>query len=181
MNIGIFGLKRAYYSTLQVPRKPLASIDMTSARHHLMYAVRRFPGILQKQLRVVLGVARATLSKMLKRLEQLGFVTREKPKEDRRQRIVRFTERGGWAVDESYAVISRDAKEDYESPLIMWPPGPDGLWLQRYYDDVTIGYCDEDSDRFDDELGLSLGPYQRWCLEEDDDFDVSPREATAEA
>jgi DNA-binding MarR family transcriptional regulator len=166
MNIGLFGLKRAYYSTLQVPRKPLAGIDMTSARHHLMYAVRRFRGILQKQLRIVLGVSKATLSKMLKRLEQLGFVTREKPKEDRRQRIVMITQRGAWAVEESYSVVLREGNDDYEWPLIMWPPGPDGRWLQLYYD-INTGYCDEDSERVDSELGLSLGPYERWCVDDD--------------
>jgi DNA-binding MarR family transcriptional regulator len=166
MNIGIFGLKRAYYSTLQVPRKPLASIDMTSARHHVMYAVRRFHGILQKQLRVVLGVAKATLSKLLKRLEQLGFVTREKPKEDRRQRIVTITQRGAWAVEESYEVVLRDAKDDYRWPLIMWPPGPDGRWLQVYYD-IDAGFYDEEPENMESELGLSIGPYERWSVDDD--------------
>jgi hypothetical protein len=77
-------------------------------------------------------------------------------------------------------VIFRDTKDDYESPLIRWPPGPDGCWLQRYYD-IDVGFCDDDSDRFDAELGLSLGPYERWCTDEDADFDVGPREAAAEA
>jgi DNA-binding MarR family transcriptional regulator len=191
MNSVFFGLKRAYYATLRAPRKPLARISMTSARHHLLFAVDRYRGILQKQLRFCLGLAGATVSKMLKRLEELGFVTRQRPIEDRRQRIVLITTAGRRAISESYDVMCEltlepafgqsidsngdNARVGTSKPLHdfgacddtpwVYVPGADGDWLALFNYDVNPEY-DQEADRMEARLGLAFGPYRVWHAED---------------
>jgi DNA-binding MarR family transcriptional regulator len=78
--------------------------DMTPARFDLLFAVhgdRRGGwssvrgGIPQCELRERLGLAKMTVSKMLKRLEELGLVVRRRNEgRDRRKKIVSLTEEG---------------------------------------------------------------------------------------
>ena len=80
-----FGLKRAHHGTLRITRKLLAAFGLTAARFDLLYAVKKERrGILQSALRKVLGVSRATVSRMLASLEELGLVRRTFAKQDRR-------------------------------------------------------------------------------------------------
>jgi DNA-binding MarR family transcriptional regulator len=106
MHVVFFGLKRAYHGTLRITRKPLRDVGLTAARFDLLYAVKECPGgVLQSALRRILGVCRATVSKMLISLEQRGLVKRTVYKYDRRQRLVRLTGSGRHGI--------RDAKEDF--------------------------------------------------------------------
>jgi DNA-binding MarR family transcriptional regulator len=68
---------------------------LTAARFDLLYKLEREPlgGLLQSQLRRVLGVTGATVSRMLRSLEGLGLVARWRPT-DRRQRWVQLTQAG---------------------------------------------------------------------------------------
>jgi DNA-binding MarR family transcriptional regulator len=106
MHVVFFGLKRAYHGTLRVTREPLRDVGLTPARFDLLYAVKECPGgVLQSALRKILGVCRATVSKMLISLEQIGLVKRTVYKYDRRQRLVRLTGHGRHSI--------RDAKRDF--------------------------------------------------------------------
>jgi DNA-binding MarR family transcriptional regulator len=106
MHVVFFGLKRAYHGTLRVTREPLRDVGLTSARFDLLYAVKECPGgVLQSVLRKILGVCRATVSKMLISLEERRLVKRTVYKYDRRQRLVRLTGYGRHSI--------RDAKEDF--------------------------------------------------------------------
>jgi DNA-binding MarR family transcriptional regulator len=95
----LFGLKRAYQSTLRLTRRCLAQLGLTAARFDMLYAVRsaRY-GSDQTQLRRMLGVSGATVSRMLKSLEDLGLVSRERSTVDRRRRRVHITELGRKAM-----------------------------------------------------------------------------------
>jgi DNA-binding MarR family transcriptional regulator len=96
MHAIFFGLKRAHHGTLRITRHVLARMGLTAARFDMLFAIssRRRAGILQSTLRRRLGVCRATASRMLASLEELGLVTRERDLYDRRQRLVRITTRG---------------------------------------------------------------------------------------
>ena len=87
MNPVMFGSKRAYYAILRLTRQPLKEMGLTAARFDLMYAVYirgEWPP-LQSGLRRTLGVCPSVVSRMLKSLEALGYITKERPIEDARQ------------------------------------------------------------------------------------------------
>jgi len=85
--------------------------EMTPARFDLLFAVHgptrrhtfRF-GIAQAALRTELGLSRPTISKMLKRLEELGLVWREPCCNDRRGKWVCLTEEGRERIRAAMAI-----------------------------------------------------------------------------
>ena len=96
MHSVLFGLKRSFHSTLRLTRKTLGKMGLTAARFDLLFALHssgRF-GALQSQLRRTLGVCASVVSRMLKALELLGYVRRERAQGDTRQRWVTLTNKG---------------------------------------------------------------------------------------
>jgi DNA-binding MarR family transcriptional regulator len=95
MHAIFFGLKRAHHGTLRITRSALAALGLTAARFDLLYAVKRTScGMLQSTLRKALGVSRATVSRMLASLEELGLVRRKIATADGRQKFVELTKKG---------------------------------------------------------------------------------------
>jgi DNA-binding MarR family transcriptional regulator len=95
MNEIFFGLKRAFHGTLRMTRTALASLGLTPARFDMLYIVAKEGSMmLQRDLQRALGVAAATVSRMLKSLEKLGFVERTVMEEDHRRRVVALTKAG---------------------------------------------------------------------------------------
>ncbi len=99
MNAHFFGAKRAFYATLRVARPALAELGLTPARFDLMYALlpaadQTFFRLRQSELRDVLGVSGATVCRMLRSLETLGFIKRRREESEKRQRIVELTKEG---------------------------------------------------------------------------------------
>lgn len=108
MHAIFFGLKRAHHGTLRITRKVLAAMGLTSARFDLLYAVKeRRGGILQSALRRVLGVSRATVSRMLASLEKLGLVRRTPYEGDRRQKLVALAGKGWWRISRAHRHFAR--------------------------------------------------------------------------
>jgi DNA-binding MarR family transcriptional regulator len=109
MHAIFFGLKRAHHGTLRITRDILARMGLTAARFDMLYAVklRRKHGVLQSALRRALGVCRATVSRMLASLEELGLVTRKACPYDRRQRLVELTTLGRWRIAFAHRHLSR--------------------------------------------------------------------------
>jgi DNA-binding MarR family transcriptional regulator len=90
-----FGLKRAWQGSLRVTRQPLAALGLTAARFDMLYAIKQqgaYPPR-QSDLRRTLGVNRTTTSRMVRSLERLGLVARERSY-DRRTLRVSLTARG---------------------------------------------------------------------------------------
>jgi DNA-binding MarR family transcriptional regulator len=167
MNSVFFGLKRAYYGTLRAPRRPLATISMTSAAYDLLTVVEQCAGILQKQVWMCLGVTRSTVCKMLKRLEKLGWVKREKPEQDKRQRIVRITESGVSVLRKSDRLMLEHEDGPCQDTPYVHIPDADGRWYALF----TLGFAPNEngvlcslseSRRMADELGIAFGPYEPW-------------------
>jgi len=92
----MFGLKRAHHSVLRFGRHAFASFGLTAARFDLLFAVHVNMGrrMHQRALQRVLGVCRATVSRMLASLEQLGLVRRTRSESDRRRKLVELTKQG---------------------------------------------------------------------------------------
>jgi DNA-binding MarR family transcriptional regulator len=100
MHAAFFGLKRAWQSSLRVSRQAFAALGLTAARFDLLYALEYYErctglSLLQSELRRELGVSRTTVSRMLRSLEALGLVVRERAEEvDGRTWLVSLTRRG---------------------------------------------------------------------------------------
>ena len=102
MNAHFFKTKRAFHAILRITRKPLASFGLTAARYDMLYAIFGDDPRLewsdciteQSELPELLGVHKSVVSRMLRSLEQLGLVSRERCAEDRRCVWVELTEAG---------------------------------------------------------------------------------------
>ena len=104
----LFGLKRAYQATLRFSQQLLSGWGLTAARYDMLHALKtRKDGMAQRHLQDVLGVTRATVSKMLGSLEDLGFVRREIDPTDRRRKIVWLTDEGRARLESAYENIVR--------------------------------------------------------------------------
>ena len=117
MNAITFATKRAFHAFLRITRKPLlgCSPGLTAARFDLMYVLWKGEGskffwngtVSQRDLRRALGVSPPVVSRMLRALEQLGWVTRSRGQADRRQRKVTLTEAGLACIRGAYQTLRR--------------------------------------------------------------------------
>ena len=123
MHALFFGLKRAYWGSVARSRKFLRTHwpHLTAARFDLMQAIREHPmPILQSKLRYVVGVCRPVVTRMLKALVELGWVTRTRCSFDRRTYSIALTEKGrGLLASADYRIIqSRRAARWAQEGLI---------------------------------------------------------------
>ncbi len=106
MDQTFFGLKRAFHGVLRIGRPPLKGFGLTPARFDLLFALtdacKTLKGMWQSELARVLGVTRATTSRMLISLQDLGLVERKFSEKDRRQLDVTLTEMGWSRVRLAY-------------------------------------------------------------------------------
>jgi DNA-binding MarR family transcriptional regulator len=112
MNAIAFGTKRAFHAFLRLTRKGFSSVGLTAARFDIVYGVVRHRtgpryGVLQSSLWRLLGVTKGVVSRMLGGLEALGWIVREVPEFDRRQRVVRLTEKGQTGFKDAYRLLVR--------------------------------------------------------------------------
>ena len=97
-----FGTKRTFHGFLRVTRRAFASVALTAARYDLMSLLSlqapEWPSCATRQSNLwrMLGVTPGVVSRMLRALEALGMVRRERPdrRGDRRQRLVSITALG---------------------------------------------------------------------------------------
>jgi DNA-binding MarR family transcriptional regulator len=95
MHFMAFAFKRAHYTSLRLGRQYAKPFGLTPARFDMLYAIRREKNRSQAFLARTLGVAGVTVSRMLRKLEALGFVRRRGPEwPDRRVKRVRITKLG---------------------------------------------------------------------------------------
>ena len=114
MNAIMFGCKRAYYGCLHVTRRPLRVIGLTAARFDMMYALLReknyYRPRTQRELRDLLGVSSPVISRMLRSLEQLGWVVRKRPEYgDGRTWEVSLTDDGRTTIQDAHRALRRAA------------------------------------------------------------------------
>jgi DNA-binding MarR family transcriptional regulator len=110
-----FGIKRAHLEVVWRLTGPLIERSgLTPVRFDLMRIVelKKAYGVGQEALQWFLGVSKPTVSRMLKSLEELGWVRRVCHERDRRRRVVHITESGTKAVEMALAatVGNREAE-----------------------------------------------------------------------
>lgn len=104
-----FSLKRAHLRTLARVRPWLRASPITPARLDLLYALRGMNcRVAQSALCRAVGLAASTVSRTLRRLEDLGLIRRSRVLYDRRMNLVELTAKG---FDEFERVL-RD---------VLWP------------------------------------------------------------
>jgi DNA-binding MarR family transcriptional regulator len=136
MHVVFFGLKRAHHGTLRITRAPLAELGLTAARFDLLYAVRQSRrGMVQSKLRRVLGVCRATVSKMLASLEKLGLVRRSIWPRDRRKRLVELTAPGRKSIVRAHRELVRSGWANLAVDSALCGEGSGYRWSDE--DDCT--------------------------------------------
>ena len=140
MHAIFFGMKRAFQSTLRITRKALARLGLTAARFDMLYAILGSyqQRLLQSDLRRTLGVTAPTVSRMLASLEKLGFVRRERPPEDTRQRVVILTHAGLKRI--------RRARREFISSGWVQLAVDSGLAAERW---CEYAYCLQRADTFE--------------------------------
>jgi DNA-binding MarR family transcriptional regulator len=115
MNAIAFGTKRTFHGFLRVTRKALASVGLTAARFDMMCALfgshdrleNDFHFVTQRELRGELGVSASVISRMVRALEGLGLVKRERVAEDRRQFWVELTDLGWECIRKARRLLLR--------------------------------------------------------------------------
>jgi len=138
----LFGMKRAHQDSLRVCRRILAGTRMTPARFDLVQVLVRDAayngrvGQFQSALWKALGVSRATVSRMLGALEELGFVRRLVMRKDRRLRWVELTREGAaW-----FRLARRVARLPAESAVksAVTPAAPRASMRAQWWDSVGM-------------------------------------------
>ena len=112
MHAAFFGLKRAYWGSLGTTRKKLTAMGLTAARFDLLYVLRRsLWGLRQRFLHRKLGCTPPVVSRMLKSLRELGFVSRRRLTKDSRQWFIELTAKGRTKIGRAirYFMIRRRA------------------------------------------------------------------------
>ena len=102
----MWGIHRTSLCAIREAKKIMVRFGLTPSRFHMLFAMRSegvhwFP---QKGLKVLMGVSAQNVSRMIKSLVACGFLLQRVVEEDRRRRILAFTEHGkkmmGLAVGE---------------------------------------------------------------------------------
>ncbi len=98
-----FLAKRAHWGCQNTMRKPLKKkFDITMGRVDMLHAISKesWPrGREQRRLAWKLGCVRSVVSRMLKAMEKLGWIQREKADYDRRMWLVSLTKAGKRMLD----------------------------------------------------------------------------------
>jgi DNA-binding MarR family transcriptional regulator len=96
MHAILFSLKRAHHAALAHCRALTKRFQLTPARFDMLSAIEQHPlqALTQTALCRILGVTAPTVSRMVRSLEELGFLHRARSVTDRRQIYVSLTELG---------------------------------------------------------------------------------------
>ena len=106
MHCLMFRFKRAHLSSLRAARPFCEELELTPARFDfLRSATLHVQGTQQSEITKILGLSSVAISKMVRRLIELGLVTRERDPRDRRTFIVTITEEGARRMREAYVRI----------------------------------------------------------------------------
>jgi DNA-binding MarR family transcriptional regulator len=119
MHTMFFGVKRVHLRVLHMSRGLLREVffkkeqRLTPARFDMMRIIKLYEeeGIPQASIQVLLGVSAPTVSRMLKSLEALGYVERDRLSRDRRCVVVKITELGSSTVATAMPLVDKGVAE----------------------------------------------------------------------
>lgn len=84
----------AYRDFVGEADRALAAYGFGRAHHRVLHFVNRHPGLTIAGLLDILGITKQSLARVLKDLVENGHVVQESGREDRRQRLLRLTDKG---------------------------------------------------------------------------------------
>ncbi len=142
MHVVFFGLKRAHQGVLRLTRYMLADVGLTPARFDMMFALRGRHGAAQRHLQRLLGVTRATVSKMLTSLEKLGFIVRTIFPYDRRRKMVKLTPAGRMRFLQANLMLRRTGWAQLAVDTALG----DGRLKYRWYDAESCQLATSETD-----------------------------------
>jgi len=147
-----FALKRAHLCTVAVGQQVMDLVvpEMTPARFDLLYYIRRgsllsgtgkIAAGTRKQRDIVrtLGLDKSTVAKMIRRLEEMGWLTRQRDCEDRRVKLVALTKKGLRAIGDAMRFVFRRralAKPYDRIARLFHPDAPVTKGLAKIWDVV---------------------------------------------
>ncbi len=164
-----FTIKRAYYATLKLTRRALAALGLTSARYDLLDALYRLgtrTSPFQSDLRRALGVARSTISVMMRALERIGLVRRRRSGRDM---LVELTPEGRRCVRRAFfgLVLVGHVSAALDGALApggrRWPAARACARARRHLEVL----CLRIRDGFGDDAELDRLGSAWWCREQD--------------
>ena len=159
MNSTFFHMKQAHLSALRVARKTTLPIGLTPARLDMLRAILvRCGSVLQLQLKRLLGVSNPVISIMVRALERLGLVTREKCRSDRRTFVVSLTKAARHALRRVYFEL---VTEGFEA--LTFESAFGDKWV-RVADDLCSPLA-----RFREAFGIGLTHHDPWEWTDDDE------------
>jgi DNA-binding MarR family transcriptional regulator len=96
MHAILFAVKRTFHKSVWFGRFLLKDYLLTPSRFDILYILKEsgLATLRQSRIREILGVARPTVSRMIKALLELGFIHRERSTFDRRQYDISLTKYG---------------------------------------------------------------------------------------
>lgn len=101
-----FHLRLAHVAIYRDFMASLAEFDLTQKQCAVLQLIGANPAVSQVDLAAALGTDRATMMAVVDRLEQRGFVTRVRSKEDRRRQELYLTEDGETMLGRAKAAIA---------------------------------------------------------------------------
>jgi len=136
-----FGLKRAYYATLGLTRRTLRKMGLTAARMDMLYIIHKKGRYrtYQNDLWRTLGVCPSVVSRMLKRLEAIGYVQRDVVTCDTRCRQVTLTIKGRACI---LRAIRQFIGWGYAQLALHSVLEPD-RWNSEWYAHVAVSHLQE--------------------------------------
>lgn len=92
-SVGFFA-RIAYRRFVRAVEKRISSFNITVGQYVVLRQLWTDDGIAQRQLSLKLGVCEPTIAIALRKLEDIGFVSREKNRKNRREMLVYLTRAG---------------------------------------------------------------------------------------
>ena len=109
MHVLLFRIKRAHLSSLRAVMPFCEELELTPARFDYLRAAAEYVnGTRQSRITKVLGLSSVAVSKMTRRLMELGLVTRVRDHRDRRTFVISLTEEAERRMREAYARIHEE-------------------------------------------------------------------------
>lgn len=164
MHALFFDMKHAHLSALRFSRSEAALVGLTPARVDMLRAIGEWAsGISQKVLRRSLCVSAATVSIMVRALENLGFVTRRPDRLDARTSWVQLTGQGKRALRSIFcATVSSGFWRLAFTCIFGRIAGVPGRgW------DLAMSRLETKLARFRRRVGI--GSHNPWCWNDDDE------------
>jgi DNA-binding MarR family transcriptional regulator len=103
---GVELLFYAYRDFTSDPDSILARYDFGRAHHRVLHFVGRNPGISVAELLGILRITKQSLSRVLGKLVEQGFVKQQQGNRDRRQRLLFLTEQGA-ALEKQLSAVQQ--------------------------------------------------------------------------